>query len=58
MQDKRIYALIQDGNQKLDADQFERNFPRVLKQYASDLRKEKKNELEKRAVHIIHSYRA
>jgi len=58
MQDEMIHTLVLEGYESMDADRFERNFRRILKHYASKLRNEAKNDLEKGAVHIVHSYRA
>jgi len=58
MQDGMIHALILEGYAGMEAGRFERNFQRILKHYASNLRNEAKSDLEKGAVRIVHSYRA
>jgi hypothetical protein len=42
----------------MEADRFERNFMRLLKVFAIDLRKEATNEVQKGATKLVHSYRA
>jgi hypothetical protein len=42
----------------MEADRFERNFMRLLKDFAINLRKEATNEVQKGATKLVHSYRA
>lgn len=53
-----IRSLLEEGFQTIESDRFERNFRRLLKDYASSLRKEAKDTLEKGATKIVHTYRA
>jgi hypothetical protein len=53
-----IRTLLDEGFQTMESDRFERNFRRLLKDYASSLRIEAKDILEKGATKIVHTYRA
>jgi hypothetical protein len=53
-----IRTLVDEGFQNMESDRFERNFRRLLKDYASSLRIEAKDTLEKGATKIVHTYRA
>jgi hypothetical protein len=53
-----VRELIVKGFKIMDADRFERNFMRLLKDFAINLRKEATNEVQKGATKLVHSYRA
>jgi hypothetical protein len=53
-----IRTLLDEGFHSMESDRFERNFRRLLKDYASSLRIEAKDALEKGATKIVHTYRA
>lgn len=53
-----IRELIMKGFETMRAERFERNFMRLLKDFAGNLRVEARNELEKGATKIVHNYRA
>jgi hypothetical protein len=53
-----VRELILRGFKIMEADRFERNFMRLLKVFAINLRKEATNEVQKGATKLVHSYRA
>lgn len=53
-----VGELISKGFRIMEADRFERNFMRLLKDFAINLRKEATNEVQKGAAKLVHSYRA
>jgi hypothetical protein len=53
-----VRDLIVKGFQTMDIDRFERNFRRLLKEFAINLRKEAQNETQKSATKLVHDYRA
>jgi hypothetical protein len=53
-----VGELIAKGFEIMEADRFERNFMRLLKDFAINLRKEATNEVQKGATKLVHSYRA
>ncbi|KAH7374145.1 hypothetical protein BKA64DRAFT_260037 [Cadophora sp. MPI-SDFR-AT-0126] len=58
VKDDLISKLIVDGYKNIGAVRFERNFRRILKNFAFGLRTEARNELEKSAIRLVHNYRA
>ena len=53
-----VRDLIVKGYRMMDHDRFERNFRRLLKELAINLRKESQNDVHKGATKLIHNYRA
>jgi hypothetical protein len=53
-----VRELISKGFKIMEADRFERNFMRLLKDFAINLRKEATDEVQKGATKLVHSYRA
>jgi hypothetical protein len=56
--DPEIRELISKGFRKMEAERFERNLRRLLKDFAVNLRIEAKSALEKGATKLVHNYRA
>jgi hypothetical protein len=53
-----VRDLIAKGFQTMDIDRFERNFRRLLKEFAINLRKEALTGVQKSVTKLVHSYRA
>jgi hypothetical protein len=58
VQRAEVRDLIVKGFQTMDIDRFERNFRRLLKEFAINLRKEAQNEAQRSATKLVHDYRA
>jgi hypothetical protein len=58
LDNEEIRQCVKRGFVTMDSDRFERNFIRLLKRYASELRTEADSHIEKSATRIVHSYRA
>jgi hypothetical protein len=58
VQKVEVRDLIVKGFQTMDIDRFERNFRRLLKEFAINLRKEAQNEAQRSATKLVHDYRA
>jgi len=58
LKDDLISNLIVDGYKNFGSDRFERNLRRILKNFASSLRRDARNELEKSAIRLVRNYRA
>jgi hypothetical protein len=56
VQKAEVRDLIAKGFQTMDVDRFERNFRRLLKEFAINLQKEAQNEVQKSATQLVHSY--
>jgi hypothetical protein len=58
MDNEDIRRCVKRGFVAMDSNRFERNFIRLLKSYASELRAEADTHIQKSATRIVHSYRA
>jgi hypothetical protein len=58
VQKVEVHDLIVKGFQTMDVDRFERNFRRLLREFAINLRKEALNGVQKSVTKLVHSYRA
>jgi hypothetical protein len=58
LDNEEIQQCVKRGFMAMDSDRFERNFIRLLKSYASELRAEADTHIQKGAARIVHSYRA
>jgi hypothetical protein len=58
VKDDLICGLITDGYKNHGSVRFERNLRRILKKFASSLRKEAQSDIEKSVIRLVHNYRA
>jgi len=58
LDNEEIRQCVKRGFVAMDSDRFERNFIRLLKSYASELRAEADTHIQKSATRVVHSYRA